>query len=104
MQELTNYAHKKGNILSGDGDTIDQITSAKVASPKNIDEPYDDDGECKRFQPKDGSYTQSLHYVEDCKRKKTNEESHVKTKKEEDDPEKFSLALSLRRIRIEVLN
>ena len=53
----------------------------KVASPQNVEEPYDEVGECERFQPNDVSCGQPLHSVEECKRKSINEDSHVKTKK-----------------------
>ena len=64
-------------------------------------EPYDGVGECEQFQLNEGSCTQPLHSVEECKHKKTDEESDIK---EENDVERYSLTLSLRRIQIEVLN
>ena len=51
----------------------------KVSSPKNVEESYDGVGECEQFQLNDGSCTQPLHSVKECKHKKTDEESHVRT-------------------------
>ena len=48
---------------------------------------------CERFQPNDSSCAQPLHSIEECKGKKTDEESHVMTKKEENGPEIYSLSL-----------
>ena len=47
--------------------------------PKNVKEPYDGVEECERFQLNDGSCAQPLHYVKECKHKRTDEESHVRT-------------------------
>ena len=62
-----------------DGIRLITQQAAKIASLKNIEEPYNGVEECERFQLNNGSYAQPLHSVEECKHKRTNEESHVRT-------------------------
>ena len=59
--------------------TYDYSNNKQLGSlpSKNVEESYDGVGECERF---DGSSTQPLHYVEERKRKRTDEEYHVRTK------------------------
>ena len=52
---------------------------AKIASPKNVEEPYDRAKECGQFQLNVGSCAQALYSVEECKHKRIDEESHVRT-------------------------
>ena len=55
---------------------------AKVAYPsKNVEEPYDGVGESKWFQQNVCSCAQPLHYVEECKYKRIDEESHGRTER-----------------------
>ena len=52
----------------------------------------------------EGSCAQPLHSIKECKYKRTDEEIPCEDIKEENGLERYSLALSLRRIQIEVLN
>ena len=58
-----------------------KLHAAKIASPKNVEEPYNEGGECELSQLNDDSYAQPLHFVEECKHKRIDEESHEKTYK-----------------------